>query len=43
LGNSQIDDLVAFLQALPFEKLPSKTDNTVKYLDSAASGPAKAK
>lgn len=43
LNNSQIDDLVAFLLALPFEKLPNKSENTVKYLDSGGSGPAKAK
>ena len=43
LNSAQIDDLVAFLQALPFEKPPSKTENTVKYLDSGAPAPAKAK
>ncbi len=41
LNHGQIDDLVAFLLALPYEKLPQQTENTVKYLDSGGSGPAK--
>jgi YVTN family beta-propeller protein len=31
LNAGQIDDLVAFLQSLPYEKPPDETPNTVKY------------
>jgi YVTN family beta-propeller protein len=31
LKESEIDDLVAFLQSLPYEKPPPETPNTVKY------------
>jgi cytochrome c peroxidase len=31
LKDSELDDLVAFLKALPYEKPPDETPNTVKY------------
>jgi len=31
LKPEQLDDLVAFLKALPYETPPSETPNTVKY------------
>jgi DNA-binding beta-propeller fold protein YncE len=43
LEPGQIDDLVAFLQSLPYEKVPDTTKNTVKYLDSGGATPAKAR
>jgi len=31
LKSAEIDDLVAFLQSLPYEQPPLETPNTVKY------------